>query len=226
MERQLAWRAARLEQGERPIGWKVAFSTPPALEQLDLEAPLVGFLNDRSLINDGSTVAIGGWRKPALEPEIAVHLGSDLPAECSLEETRAAIAGLGPALEVADLDVPMDQLEELVARDIFQRHVLLGPVNRDRAGGDANGITGRVFRDGIEAASTDDPQAAVGNLVEVTRHVANYLGAFGLQLAREDVIITGAVVPLIWVEPGEEVRFELSGLGKLTLNFAGDQSAR
>jgi 2-keto-4-pentenoate hydratase len=221
MRRQLELRAQRLGRGEEPLGWKVAFSAPAALHDLDLEAPLIGFLTDRSLLIDGSTVEISSWQKPALEPEIAVHLKTDLAPGASRDETAAAIDGLGAAIELADVDVPAHELEQAVATDLFQRRVVLGQVDRSRAGGDAGGIEARVYRDGSEAARTDDPEGFVGNLVDVTRHVANYLGAFGEHLASGQVIITGSVVPLVWLEPGEEVRVELDPLGTLSLNFSG-----
>ena len=44
MEAQLKHRRARLNAGEKPIGWKVGFGSPPALARLGLDAPLIGFL--------------------------------------------------------------------------------------------------------------------------------------------------------------------------------------
>ncbi len=54
----------------------MAFGAPQALEQLGLGAPLVGFLTSRAFVEPGAVYSIAGWTKPALEAEIAVHMGS------------------------------------------------------------------------------------------------------------------------------------------------------
>ena len=68
---QLELRRRRLAEGDRPVGWKVAFGAPQALELLGLGAPLVGFLTSRAVVEPGATYSIAGWTKPALEAEIA-----------------------------------------------------------------------------------------------------------------------------------------------------------
>ncbi|MBT3885008.1 MAG: hypothetical protein HOF70_09515, partial [Rhodospirillaceae bacterium] len=57
MERQLEARAALLAAGAKPLGWKVGFGAPAALEMLGIDGPLVGFLVDGGLIGDGETVS-------------------------------------------------------------------------------------------------------------------------------------------------------------------------
>jgi 2-keto-4-pentenoate hydratase len=217
---QLELRRRRLAQGERPLGWKVAFGAPQALELLGLGAPLVGFLTSRALAEPGSVYSIAGWTKPALEAEIAVHMGRDLGAGASRGETQAAIAALGPALELADIDRPLEELEAVLAENIFQRGVVLGTPDPTRAGGDVAGIRARVTSDGEEIGSTDDPTALTGELVGVVAHVATLLAAFGETLRAGEVVITGAVLPHVWPVPGEHVEVELEPLGRLDLTFA------
>jgi 2-keto-4-pentenoate hydratase len=220
MERQLELRRARLGDGERPIGWKVAFGAPQAMANLGIEAPLVGFLTDRTRLEPGAEVSIGSWTKAALEPEIAVHMGNDLPAGADRETTAAAIGGLGPAIEVADLDSSLDDLEGVMAADIFHRGFVLGPADAARAGGSVDGLVARVAIDGAPHAQTDDPTAMVGQLLDVVRHVADFVGAFGERLRAGDVIITGSVIPLLWLDGDATVDYELDPVGALSLRIA------
>ena len=217
---QLELRRRRLAEGDRPIGWKVAFGAPQALDLLGLGAPLVGFLTSRALVEPGATYSITGWTKPALEAELAVHMGRDLGAGASRPETQAAIAGLGPAIELADIDRPLEELEAVLAENIFQRGVVLGPPEPARAGGDARGIHARVAVDGEEVGATDDPTALTGELIGVVAHVATLLAAFGETLRAGEVVIAGAVLPHVWPEPGQEVEVELEPLGRLVVAFA------
>src|ERR1041384_6517293 len=106
MEKQFAKRKARIAAGEKPLGWKVGLGAPPAMERLKIKAPLVGFMMQSSLVPNAGTVSFAGWTKPVAEPEIAVHLGMDLPGGADRAATIAAVAALGPAIELADLDPP------------------------------------------------------------------------------------------------------------------------
>jgi 2-keto-4-pentenoate hydratase len=215
----LELRRSALADGARPLGWKLGFGTPAAFEQLGTARPLVGFLTDRGLLPDGATVAIGDWTTPTFEPEIAVHLARDLGGGASDEEAREAIGGLSAAIELVDIDPPPTDPEAILAGNIFHRHFVLGPVDHGRT--TADGVTGRLVRDGEEVARTDDPQAMTGELGAVVRMAADDLAAAGETLRAGEVIITGSVVPAIAVESGEHViTADLGPLGSVSVTFA------
>ena len=220
MRAQLELRRRALEEGAGRLGWKVAFGSAQVREALGIDAPLTGFLTTRSIVAPGATYSIAGWTKPALEPEIAVHMGRDLGAGATRAETGAAIAALAPAIELADLDRPLEELEAILAEHIFQRAVILGEPDPDRAGGSAEGLSARVFTNGSEVAATEDPEGFAGDVVEIVRHVAELLAAFGESLRAGDVVITGAVVPHVWPSPGDHVAYELLPLGRIDVTLA------
>ncbi len=223
MAAQLRRRRELLEAGHKPLGWKLAFGGPAALERLRISAPLVGFLTDRALVASGTTLSLTGWKKPAAEPEIAVHLGKDLPAGADRRTTMIAIAGLGPAIEVADVDHPSDDVEGTLACDIYQRHVILGRNDPARAGGILDGLSGRVLRNGTEIANITDLQALqklTGELIDIVRHVANLLAVFDETLQAGQIIIAGSIIPPIWIEPGDEIVFHLAPVDTISIRFA------
>jgi 2-keto-4-pentenoate hydratase len=133
----------------------------------------------------------------------------------------AAIAGLGPAIEIADVEFPPDEVERILAADIFQRHVILGACDTARAGCRLDGLTCRVSHNNIEVARTSDPQALTGNYVDIVRHVADVLDACGERLGGGDVIITGSITPPLWVAAGDDMAFELEPVGALSVRFTG-----
>jgi len=213
------WRE-RLGAGERPLGWKVGFGSPEAMQKLAIKAPLIGFLTDKALVETGATISLAGWSKPAAEPEIAVHMGRDLPAGADRDTVRAAIAGLGPAIELADVDRPPKDVEHILAGNIYQRGVIVGPRDASRAGGMVDGLHGHIARNGGAFAQTSDPQALTGDLIDIVRHVADTLAAFGETLRSGQIIITGSIVPPLWVEAGEEIAFKLDPVGSVSIRFA------
>ncbi len=161
---QLTQRAQRLQDGEASLGWKLGMGVPAAMKKLGTDAPLVGYLLAGARVDDGGTVSLDGWGNAKLEPEIAVHMGADLAPGASREDAEAAIAGLGVAIELVDLDPDADDPEAILAADIFQRHVLLGPLVE---GATAGGVSARVLQNGDEAAATADATEATGDPVDL-----------------------------------------------------------
>ena len=220
MKRQLAHRQERLAAGERALGWKVGFGAPAALQKLSIKAPLVGHLFASAVRDSGATVSLAGWCKPVAEPEIAVHVGSDLAAGADRALAAAAIAGISPAIELADLDRPPEDVEQILAGNIYQRAVIVAPCDRSRAGGSVDGLRGRVVRNGRDFAETGDPQALTGDIIDFVRHVAATLEGCGERLRAGQIIITGSIVPPLFVAADEDILFELDPLGSLSVRFA------
>jgi 2-keto-4-pentenoate hydratase len=219
---QLGRRRERLDAGEQPLGWKVGFGAPAAMQKLAIQAPLIGFLTDQALVATGATVSLAGWSKPVAEPEIAVHMGRNLSAGADRDTVKAAIAGLGPAIELADVDRPPDDVERILAGNIYQRGIVVGPCDASRAGGVVDGLHGHVARNGSAFAQTSDPQALTGNLIDIVRHVAETLAAFGQTLRAGQIVITGSIVPPLWVEASEEIVFKLDPVGSVSIRFAAN----
>jgi 2-keto-4-pentenoate hydratase len=203
MEAQLALRRERLAAGDAPLGWKIGFGTPEAFEKLGTSAPLVGFLLHSALVPSGTTYSIDGFGRPALEPEVAVRVG----------EGGVPVA-LGPAFEIADVE-PTSDVERILAGDIFQRGVVVGP------------MPGRVSLEAASAlvsvngeeVSVADPEELPGAILDLLAHVSGLLPKFGEQLRPGDLVITGSIVPPLQIEPGDRVEYELEGCGSISVAF-------
>jgi 2-keto-4-pentenoate hydratase len=204
MRAQLAARQALVDDGARPIGWKIGFGSPAAMTPLGITGPLVGFLVDRGLVTDGGSVSIGAWTAPRLEPELAVRIGAD-----------GSIDAFAAAIELADLDGPMDDVEAILRADVFQRHVVLG------APQPATTLPAHstVTRDGEQFAASDDPLALPGDPFALVTYVAGYLEAVGSALTPGDWIITGTIVPVIEVAPGATFEHRLDPLGSVSVTL-------
>jgi 2-keto-4-pentenoate hydratase len=219
MEQQLRARRELLSSGGKSLGWKLAFGGPAAMARLHINAPLVGFLMQSAVVPTGSTISLEGWTKPAAEPELALYMGRDLPAGADRSTAIASIARLGPAIEVADVDHPSDDVEGTLARNIYQRHVIAGDSQPIESANLLAGLRARVFRNDAKMTDTTDFEALTGELIDIVRHVANLLNVFGEKLEAGQMIIAGSITPPIWVGPGEKVVFELAPLPKIFVAF-------
>jgi len=219
MRQQLRWRHDLLAAGKKPLGWKLAFGGPAAMQRLRICAPLIGFLMADAVVASGSAISFAGWKKPAAEPELTVYLGKDLGPGMDRKTITAAIAGLGAAIEVADVDHPSEDVEGTLVRNIYQRHVILGQCDSSCAGGRLSGLNARVIHNGREMANTSDFEALTGELITIVGHVANLLSLFGERLCAGQIIIAGSITPPIWVQAGETLVFHLEPQLPISVTF-------
>jgi 2-keto-4-pentenoate hydratase len=221
MRAQMELRSWLLEGGAKQIGWKVGLGAPAMQIKCKLTAPIVGFLLDRAELASGATVSLARWRKPVAEAEIAATIGHDLPAGADRNEARHAIAALGPAIELADVDCPMDDVQAVLSGNIFQRHVILGPYDITRSGARLEGLKGRVTRSGQDVPVPADLQVNIGDVVDIVRHVADVAAAVGGGLRAGQFIICGSLTAPMFLEPGERgIDFALEPIGAVSVRFS------
>ncbi len=213
---QLTERLRRLDGGDASLGWKLGMGTPAAMDKLGTSAPLVGYLLSSARVAPGERVSLEGWANPRLEPEIAVVMAADLDGDASRDDAVAAIGGIGPAIELVDPDPGASDPEAVLAGNIFQRAVVLGPVSD---GASFDGVSARVLRDGSEAAATDDATEATGDPIDLVVHVARTVAAAGERLRAGEVVICGSVVPALEIAPGESIEVVLDPLGSVSVAF-------
>ena len=205
MKHQLGDLRRKLDRDERPLGYKLGFGTEAAMKNLGTDAPLVGHLVTANRLESGAVVDISNWGNPKLEPEIVARAGE-----------QGEITAIGAAIELVDLDTGVRDPQEILEANIFQRHVLLGPVSE---GADPAEAKLTVLVDGEEVATADDVTAATGDLDGLVKHVAKTLKAAGAELERGDMVICGSIVPALDITPGATVEVRLPPLGTLVVNF-------
>jgi 2-keto-4-pentenoate hydratase len=214
---QLALREELLSQGAQPVGWKIGFNMPAVQKAFGITEPISGFITSASVVPSGGTHSLNGAGQPMAEPEVAIHIGAEVEADCGRAEAVAAIAAFGPAIEVADVDPSLSDLTEIMAVNVFHRAVLFGEPVPDVP---IDGVIARVTYNG-EAFGEGNPLDATLDPAEVVRVIARTIGAGGERLRPGDRIIAGTLVPPPVVSPGDVLALDLGPLGSLSLAFEG-----
>ena len=202
MQTLLARRSDDLAGGAAGIGWKIGFDTPAIQEHFGLREAVVGYLTDTRIVEPGGSVSLAGWVAPAVEVELAVRV-----------DDGGGIAGLGPALELVDLDISFDDIEPVLAGNVCHRAVVFGA---EVPGADPLAMEATVTKDGAviaEGALTKDPAITVA-------FVRSFLGAHGGVLEPGQRIICGSVVPPVAVSPGDVLDVSFGPLGALRIAFS------
>jgi 2-keto-4-pentenoate hydratase len=192
-----------LAKAAEPVGWKVGFNAPEIQEKLGIDGPLAGFLTTNGLLEDGAEWSLGKEGEVIVESEVAVELGED----------ARSIGALLPALELADPPDLDQDVETILAGNIFHRAVAFGPRVETGSPGAA-----RILVNGEEQHAVDAEWAGA-NLGEMVDAVARRLEAADERLRAGDRIITGILAPPHTPRPGDTVRLELEAVGGVELRF-------
>jgi 2-keto-4-pentenoate hydratase len=199
----LVRRRERLAQGAEPLGWKVGFNISAAQQKLGIDAPLAGFLSTDGLLENGGEVSLADG-PVIVESEVAVELGDD----------ARSIVALLPALEITDPPDLDQDVEAILAGNIFHRAVAFGPRVDVREPGGARILVNEQLEHEVAPAET---AAHLDDMIEAVRR---RLLAADEDLSPGDRIITGVIAPPHAAQPGDVVRLELQALGSVQLLFA------
>jgi len=201
MQVQLARRQAALNSGATSVGWKVAFNGLAMQQHFGIKGLVVGHITNATVLDPEQLVTISNWHQPMLEVELALRIGSD-----------GGIAGIAPALELVDIDLPFDQLAPILEGNIFHRGVVFGPESQDP---ELRGLEVAVTRDAeVVARGTlnDDPAATV-------TEVRTFLERHEAILSPGERIIAGSLITPLTLNPGDHVDVSFGSLGSLSLTF-------
>ncbi len=200
------WRT-RLSAGERRLGWKIGFNLAAMQQQLGITGPVIGNMTSANELPSGGEYSLAGGAAVAVEAEVALHVGEG-----------GTIAALAPAIEIVDLDLPIEDIELILSRNVFHRAVVLGRPDPGRAGGMLDGLTVSVARNGAEEQSAD-VASALGDPAAVVSVVAELLKVAGQELQAGEVIISGVLTPLVWPAQGDLIEADFGPLGRLAVMF-------
>lgn len=195
------WRAT-LHSGAGRVGWKIGLNVPAVQEKLGIDRSVVGHLTTATLLGADGAHSLAGAQKPMAEPEIAIEVGPD-----------GTIAGLAAAIEVADIDRPLEDVGHMVATNIFHRAVAIGPSAQLSS---ADGIQAVLTVNGEQVASADAGATDLGAIIAL---VDETLRAAGESLQAGDRIIAGSLTQPAAVKPGDTARVELGAIGALEVSF-------
>jgi 2-keto-4-pentenoate hydratase len=205
MRAQLGRRDAELVAGAQSLGWKLGLTVSAVQQALGLSGPVAGFLTTGAQLTPGAELSLAGFTAAFAEPEVAIHVGED-----------GAVAGFAAAIEVVDIDLPLEALEAILVGNVFHRAVVLGPAVEGAA---LEGITARATVNG-EPAGEAVPAEVVGDPAGVVGFVADYLEPHGAYPSPGEAIIAGSLTPPVKVSPGDRFEVDLGPLGTLALSFA------
>jgi len=214
--------ARREAEGERVIGKKIGVTSKAVQRMLGVHQPDFGYLTDRMQYPDGGELPISTLMiQPRAEGEIAFLLKRDLVGPgVGIDEVLDATERVFPCFEIVDSRIRdwkitlLDTIADNASSGLF---VIGGPGAGPR---DVDLVTcGMVVEKNGEIISTGAGAAALGSPAFCVAWLANTLGGFGIPLLAGEVVLSGSLVPLEPVVPGDQMHLKVGGLGTASVHF-------
>ncbi|WP_281349748.1 fumarylacetoacetate hydrolase family protein [Pseudoxanthomonas yeongjuensis] len=211
----------RLAEGERVVGKKVGATSVAVQNMLKVDQPDFGFLTDRMEVANGASLSVAGLIAPRAEGEIAFHLKHDLCGPgITHHDVLAATESVSVCFEIVDSRIRDWKIgiADTVADNASAAAYVLGGDRVSPKGLDL-GTLGMVVEKNGELVATGAGAAALGSPVNCVVWLANTLGRLGTSLKAGEVILSGALVPLIPVAAGDRMRVRMGALGSAEVHF-------
>ncbi|MGW2824287.1 2-keto-4-pentenoate hydratase [Streptomyces sp. NPDC001443] len=212
----------RLLAGARLIGRKIGLTSAAVQSQVGVDRPDFGVLFDDMRYSDGELVPYERLLQPKIEGEIAFLLDRDLTDTAQLTALRDCVALAFPAAEIVDsriadwrigiTDTVADNAssgvfvigERGLPLDAFEPSDAVMTMRRD----------GQLVSDGTGRDCLGDPLNALGWLAATGIE-------FGSPLRAGDLVLSGALGPMVPVLPGDVFEVTIEPLGTITARFSG-----
>lgn len=218
---QRAGIARRVKAGARIVGRKVGLTSPAVQAQLGVDQPDFGVLLDDMRHPDGGSVPVGGLLQPRIEAEVAFVLGADL-ADVHLNDAqvRAAVAKVVPALEIVDSRIAGWDITfaDTVADNGSSALYVLGAVTKTLDEVEPVDVDMIMTRNG-EVVSTGNGAACLGDPLHALVWLARTARDLGEPLRAGQVVLSGALGPMVTVTAGDTFEAQISGLGAVSVTF-------
>jgi 2-keto-4-pentenoate hydratase len=213
--------AARIADGETPVGWKVGCTSRAVQEQFGLDRPVCGRLMAPHVHASGTRLPIGAFIGPAVEAELVLRLGRSVVGPSpSDDELLAEIDSVAPGIEVHHYvftgGVPTS--EELIASNAIHAAVVVGPEQPFDGLDLALEGCGLWVDEELRASGIGAELLGQGPLATL-RWLAGHLHRRGHRLSAGDLVLPGSAVPLVRLRAGDTVRATFTRLGSCTATF-------
>jgi 2-keto-4-pentenoate hydratase len=211
-----------LRSGRRLVGRKVGLTSKAVQDQLGVNQPDYGMLFADMCYADGEVIPWSRLQQPKIEGEVAFVLGTALDSEdLTIADVMAAVDYALPSFEVVGSRIRdwkigiVDTIADNASSGVF----VLGTEARRLHEFDLR-LCGAVVEHRGEPVSTGAGAACLGNPLNATLWLARKMAEVGRPLRRGDIVLSGALGPMVSVQPGDAFTLRISGLGSVRALFS------
>jgi 2-oxo-3-hexenedioate decarboxylase/2-keto-4-pentenoate hydratase len=206
------------------VGYKIGCTSQVMQRYLGIPHPCGGGVFAKGVHSSGVSLRHGDYVRVGVECEIAVRLARDLAPSgtaFTVDTVAGAIDAYHPAIEIVDdryADWRSIGAPTLVADDFFAAGCVLGNAVPRAAAPDLLSVVGRAMINGVEAGQGTGADV-LGHPHAALAWLANHLAAQRKSLRTGQIVLTGSLVQTVWLNAGDRVVMEMTGLGTVAAEF-------
>jgi len=207
--------------GRKIVGRKIGLTAKVVQQQLGVDQPDFGILYDDMRIPNDGTLPVDRVIQPKAEAEIALILGQDLPPRAvTNDELAECVAHAVPAIEIVDSRIADWKISfaDTVADNGSSGMFVLGSQGLTLDGLDLWSC-GMVLQLNGEIQSLGAGAACLGHPLNAATWLANLLADRDESIRKGDILLTGALGPMVTLTPGDAVRATIGGLGTVSFRY-------
>lgn len=211
----------RLAGGARLVGRKIGITSKAVMDWLKVAEPDFGALLDDMIVDDGGTCAVAGLLQPRVEGEIAFVLKRDLlDARTTAVDVVAATDWICAAIEIIDSRVKDWQvtITDTVADNASSARFVLSSTKASLDGVDLT-LAGCALQKNGRVVSTGAGAACLAHPVNAVVWLARTLARRGTPLRAGDIVLSGALCPVVPVAAGDAIDVEVAHVGRCRVRF-------
>ncbi len=212
-------------EGRRIVGRKVGLTAKAVQAQLGVNQPDFGVLFEDMEIPDGGVLSSRRVIQPKAEAEVAFVLSADLTnPDATRDEVAGAVAYAVAAIEIVDSRIADWKITfaDTVADNGSSAFFVLGTDRKKLAGLDLK-TCGMALEVNGDVASLGAGVACLGHPLNAAAWLARTLATQGAPLRKGDVVLTGALGPMVTIKLGDRVEATIGGLGTVAFNYRDDR---
>ena len=211
----------KLADGERIIGYKVGLTSFAVQKQLGVDQPDFGVLTKSMLVNEDGEVPMSELMQPKAEAEIAFFLSQDIDKKfISIYELIEFIDSVSASIEIVGsrIEAWNIRITDTIADNASASHFVVGKSKVKLEDIDLVNCNMSMTKNG-EVASVGQGSACMGNPMNAALWLVNTMVERGTILRKGDVILSGALGPMVPVSLGDQFKAEIEGLGAVSVSF-------